>query len=60
MQACATLPLPAALAPRPSRAGVTRRSGGSLVVCQAQPEVKRGALGVELGERALATQPGDP
>ncbi|PRW57069.1 chloroplast precursor [Chlorella sorokiniana] len=51
MQACAAL-LPAAVAPRPGRAGASRRPAGTLVVCQAQ-EVKRGALGVELGPIGL-------
>lgn len=51
MQACAALSL-AAAQPRQSRAGARKRS---TVVCQAKPqqEVKKGSLGLELGERAL-------
>ena len=54
MQACTAQSLPRVAQPRPSRAGAHRRS---LVVCQAKPqqEVKKGSLGLELGERALGT-----
>lgn len=51
MQACATLPLPAAVAPRPGAARRPAAAKRAAVVCQAQ-EVKKGALGVELGESA--------